>query len=74
MIKAALLFAALCCAWHAPLVLIGGTYQHQLAMMDNKIFVPNFFVSVITAAIIANWFYYRNDRSIVASILLHSDA
>jgi membrane protease YdiL (CAAX protease family) len=41
-------------------------------MMDNKIFVANFFISVIPAAIIANWFYYRNDRSIVASILLHS--
>lgn len=72
MMKATLLFAALWCAWHAPLVLIGGTYQHELAMMDNKIFVANFFISVIPAAIIANWFYYRNDRSIVASILLHS--
>jgi membrane protease YdiL (CAAX protease family) len=27
---------------------------------------------VIPAAIIANWFYYKNDRSIVASIMLHS--
>ena len=58
--------------WHAPLVLLGGTYQHELAVMNNKIFVANFFVSVIPAAIIANWFYYRNDRSIGASILLHS--
>jgi membrane protease YdiL (CAAX protease family) len=53
-------------------VLIGGTYQHELAMMDNKIFVVNFFISVIPAAIIANWFYYKNDRSIAASGLLHS--
>ena len=55
-----------------PLVLIPGTYQHSLAIMDNKIFVANFFVSIIPVAFIANWFYYRNDRSIIASILLHS--
>jgi uncharacterized protein len=72
MMKATFLFASLWSAWHAPLVLIGGTYQHELAMMDNKIFVVNFFVSVIPAAIIVNWFYYKNDRSITASILLHS--
>jgi membrane protease YdiL (CAAX protease family) len=72
MTTATLLFAVLWCAWHAPLVFIGGTYQHQLATMDNKIFLANFFVSIIPAAIIANWFYYKNDRSIVAAVLLHS--
>jgi membrane protease YdiL (CAAX protease family) len=72
MIKATLLFAALWCGWHVPLVLIAGTYQHQVAMMDNKIFIVNFFVSIIPAAIIANWFYYKNDRSVAASVLLHS--
>jgi hypothetical protein len=70
--KATLLFAALWCAWHAPLALIGGTYQNELARMDNKIFLANFFVSIIPAAIIANWFYYKNSRSIGAAILLHS--
>jgi uncharacterized protein len=72
MIRATLLFAAFWCGWHVPLVLIEGTYQHQVAMMDNKIFVVNFFVSIIPAAIIANWFYYKNDRSVAASVLLHS--
>ena len=72
MTKATLLFAALWCAWHAPLVFIGGTYQHQLAIMDNTLFLANFFVSIGPAAIIANWFYYKNDRSIVAAVLLHS--
>lgn len=72
MTQATLLFAVLWCAWHAPLVLIPGTYQHQLAAMDNKIYVANFFVSVIPAAIIANWFYYKNDRSIAAVVLLHA--
>jgi membrane protease YdiL (CAAX protease family) len=72
MMSTTLLFAVLWCAWHAPLVLINGTYQNELARMDNKAFVANFFVSVIPAAIIANWFYYKNSRSIVASVLLHS--
>jgi membrane protease YdiL (CAAX protease family) len=72
MLPATLLFAAFWCAWHAPLVLVPGTYQHELAAMDNKIFVANFFVSIIPAGIIANWFYYKNNRSIVAAILLHA--
>jgi membrane protease YdiL (CAAX protease family) len=72
MTKATLLFAVLWSAWHAPLAFIGGTYQHQLAAMDNKLFLVNFFVSIVPAAIIANWFYYKNDRSIVAAVLLHS--
>jgi membrane protease YdiL (CAAX protease family) len=72
MLPATLLFAALWCAWHAPLVLVPGTYQHQLATVDSKIFVANFFVSIIPAGIIANWFYYKNDRSIAAAILLHA--
>jgi len=72
MLPATLLFAALWCAWHAPLVFVPGTYQHELATMDNKIFVVNFFVSIIPAGIIANWFYYKNDRSTAAAILLHA--
>jgi uncharacterized protein len=72
MTKATLLFAALWSAWHAPLVFIAGTYQNSLATMDNKLYLANFFVSIVTAAIIANWFYYKNDRSIVAAVLLHS--
>jgi membrane protease YdiL (CAAX protease family) len=72
MMTATLLFAVLWCAWHGPLVFISGTYQNQVAQMDNKIFVANFFVSIIPAAIIANWFYYKNNRSIAAAILLHS--
>jgi membrane protease YdiL (CAAX protease family) len=72
MTKATLLFAVLWAVWHAPLAFIVGTYQNALATMDNKIFLANFFVSIIPAAIIANWFYYKNDRSILAAVLLHS--
>jgi membrane protease YdiL (CAAX protease family) len=40
--------------------------------MGQPLYVANFFVSVIPAAIIANWFYYKNDRSIAVAILVHS--
>src|SRR6185312_17018705 len=50
MTKATLLFGALWSLWHAPLALIGGTYQNQLAAMDNKAFLVNFFISIIPAA------------------------
>jgi uncharacterized protein len=72
MLKATLLFALLWSLWHAPAMLIPGTYQHQLAVMDNKIYIANFFVSIIPAGIIANWFYYKNDRSIAGAVLVHS--
>jgi uncharacterized protein len=72
MTKATLLFGVLWSLWHAPLTLIGGTYQNQLAAMDNKAFLVNFFISIIPAAIIANWLYYKNNRSIGAAILLHA--
>lgn len=53
-------------------MLIEGTYQHQLAEMDNKLFIANFFASIIPVAIIANWFYYKNGRSIAIAVLVHS--
>jgi len=47
MMRATLLFAGLWCIWHAPLALISGTYQNAVAEMENKIFIVNFFVSII---------------------------
>jgi hypothetical protein len=54
------------------LVYISGTYQNELTRMGNKVFLANFFISIIPAAIIANRLYYKNSRSIGAAILLHS--
>lgn len=72
MMKATLLFGVLWSVWHAPLFLISGTYQNDLAKMDNPVFVANFFISIIPAAIIANWIYYKNNRSIAAAVLFHA--
>jgi hypothetical protein len=67
-----LLFGVLWSLWHAPLVLLPGTYQHEVASMGEPLFLANFFVSAIPAAIIANWLYYANGRSILIGVLFHA--
>ncbi len=66
---AAAAFALLWALWHAPLFLIVGNYQSGL--LGEPLHVANFFVSVIPAAIIANWLYEKHRRSIPAAILFH---
>jgi|SRR5208282_4137833 len=70
MLNATLLFSVLWAAWHLPLFFIDRNYQHGLWEM-SPIYVINFFVSVLPAAILINWLYYKNNRSIVAAILFH---
>ena len=72
MLKTTLVFGLLWSAWHAPAALIAGTYQNELLRMENPLFLANFFVSIVPAAFIANWFYYKNDRSILGAVLMHS--
>lgn len=71
-LKATGLFAILWCLWHLPLVLVPGTYQHYVATLPNPLFVINFFVSILAAAFVANWLYYKNRRSITGAVLVHS--
>jgi len=68
--KATLLFSVLWAMWHVPLFLIDRNYQHGLWGM-SPIYVVNFFVSVLPAAILINWLCYKNSRSILAAILFH---
>src|SRR3569832_109049 len=67
---ATLLFAVLWAVWHWPLFLIAHSYQNDLLQM-SPLYVANFFVSVIPAAIIANWLYWKHHRLIPAAILFH---
>ncbi len=64
------LFAALWALWHWPLFLIDHTYQHDV-WLASPVYVANFFVSVLPAAVIANWLYYKHNRSIAAAVLFH---
>jgi membrane protease YdiL (CAAX protease family) len=63
-------FAILWALWHLPLFLINHTYQHDL-WLGSPVYVANFFVSVLPAAVIANWLYYKHRRFIPAAILFH---
>ncbi len=70
MMKATLLFGLLWATWHVPLFFIDHNYQHGL-LTNSPIYVANFFISILPAAILMNWVYYKNNRSIVAAILFH---
>ena len=65
-----LIFSGLWALWHLPLFFIYGTYQNEL-WQAGGIYVANFFISMFPATVIANWFYYRCQRSIPAAVLFH---
>lgn len=66
-----LLFAALWGAWHLPLFFIKGYYNYELRNL-NIVYLINYFVSLIPVAILMNWAYYKNSRSILVAIVLHA--
>jgi membrane protease YdiL (CAAX protease family) len=72
MLPATLLFGVLWSLWHIPLLFLPGTYQHEVASTGNPLFVANFFVGGLPLAVIANWLYYRSDRSILIGVVLHA--
>ncbi|MBN2086460.1 MAG: CPBP family intramembrane metalloprotease [Anaerolineales bacterium] len=65
-----MVFALLWGLWHVPLFFIHGYYQNEL-WNTNIVYAGNFFVQLLAAAILMNWVYYRNNRSITAAILFH---
>ena len=71
-LKMSLAFGVFWGLWHAPLFWMPGTYHHGLAQMDSPIYVINFFVSIIPVAIVVNWLFYKNNRSILAAAVAHS--
>jgi membrane protease YdiL (CAAX protease family) len=73
MLATALAFGVLWGLWHAPLLFINHTYQHEV-WLTHPVYVLNFFVGIIPTAVIFNWLYYRADRLIPALIALHFSA
>lgn len=70
MSSATLVFALLWALWHVPLFFIQQTYQHGLWLL-GPMYMANFFISVLPATILANWFYYKSQRSIPAAVFFH---
>lgn len=66
-----LLFGALWAVWHLPAFFIKGSYHNELWNLGG-VYALNFFVSILPIAILTNWVYYANNRSIPAAILFHS--
>jgi membrane protease YdiL (CAAX protease family) len=66
-----MLFALLWGLWHLPLFFAKVGYHHDLWSL-NIVYVLNFFISIIPMAIIINWVYYNNSRSILIAIFVHS--
>jgi membrane protease YdiL (CAAX protease family) len=65
-----LIFGFLWGLWHLPVFFIPNSYQASL-WQQNPIFAINFFVGIIPLAIIANYIYVKNNRSILLIIVFH---
>ena len=70
---AAVLFGVLWSLWHLPLFFIKGYYHYRL-LAENPWFAVNFFISVVPLAVITNWLYFKNGRSIPLAIIFHVSA
>ncbi len=68
--KTTILFYFLWALWHLPAFFIKGYYHREL-WNTNIIYVINLFASMLPAAILMNWVYYKNNRSMTAAVLLH---
>ncbi len=62
-------FGLLWALWHLPMFFVRHYYQNEL--LSNWVYTANFWVSIFPVAIIINWLYYRNNRSIIACFLFH---
>lgn len=67
---ASLLFAVLWNLWHLPLFFVKGYYHYEI-LHENPLFALNFVVALFPAAILMNWLFYKNGRSIPAIIFFH---
>ena len=65
-----LIFGAVWALWHMPLFLIKGYYHYEM-LHTNIIYAVNFVVVVFALAFLANWIFYRDNRSIPGNILFH---
>ncbi len=69
-LTATLIYGALWACWHLPTFFINGYYQN-LVWRENPLFALNFMVSVIPAAVLINWLWYKNKGSILTAVLFH---
>lgn len=71
--NASVIFAVFWAVWHFPLSFIKGYYHSNLAE-SGLLYSLNFFVSMIPLVFIMNWLYYKTDRNILLTVVLHISA
>ena len=65
-----IIFGSVWALWHLPLFWIEGTYHYCLKEL-GIIYILNFLISVIPMNFLTTWVYVRNNRSMLACIILH---
>lgn len=68
-LTASLILAAIWAAWHIPLFLIQGTYQHQIGFGSTGFWL--FLAALFPETILITWLYNRTNRSTLAAVLFH---
>lgn len=68
-----IIFAVVWALWHAPLALFAGSSQEQ-TVAQGWIHALNFPLSMFPFVLLMNWIYYRGDRNITLTILIHLGA
>ncbi|NJN35521.1 MAG: CPBP family intramembrane metalloprotease [Saprospiraceae bacterium] len=71
LLTSTLIFSLLWNLWHLPLFFIKGYYHYEI-LHTNIFYAFNFVVSIFPAALLSNWIFYTNNRSILAVIIFHS--
>jgi len=65
-----IIFGCVWALWHLPLFWIEGTYHFGLRELGIG-YVLNFLISVIPMDFLTTWVYVKNDRSMLACIIMH---
>ncbi len=68
--KTSMVFGALWGIWHLPVFFIKDSYQSSL-WGQHPLFALNFFIGIFPLAIIMNYLFYKNQRSIFLIALFH---
>ena len=65
-----IVFALFWAIWHLPLAMIKG-YYHSNLVIEGAIYSINFLVSIFPFVLLMNWLYYKTNRNILVSVVLH---
>ena len=73
LLKTSLLFGLIWGVWHLPLTFIKD-YYHSNLVETGLLYTANFFLSLFPFVLIMNWLYYKTNRNITITIILHISA